>query len=88
MHCDAPTQASKLQSAAAADARCGYPFTGYARGGAQPKFVFVDPPVISLKHLTHEMIVIAKSNGFSDHSYRLTANKDKYAFASTIEKCK
>ena len=26
MHCDAPTQASKLQSAAAADARCGHPF--------------------------------------------------------------
>ena len=25
MHCDAPTQASKLQSAAAADARCGHP---------------------------------------------------------------
>ena len=27
MHCDAPTQASKLQSAAAADARCGHPFS-------------------------------------------------------------
>ena len=27
MHCDAPTQASKLQSAAAADPRCGHPLT-------------------------------------------------------------